>query len=218
LTPDEVSFAPSSVMQTLEPTVSYQTYGYDLGNDFKAGIEGLYSHTDSAHLGNLLSTGGISSTRVMLSGLYEFSDGNWHLKPFLGVGFGMIDVSTRLLGRNADDRLAAYQLRGGVSLALSQKLLGSVGYQWTMGSKPRLTLAGIPTKIELTVTDLYWARTIASDSKKHDAPGAHSDGVGRFHPSALNGNSQDGPPCENWCTLRADMHSNSDKAPLRKAA
>ena len=38
---------------------------------------------------------------------------------------------------------------GGVSLGLTQKLLGSLEYRWTMGSKPHFSLGGIPTKLEV---------------------------------------------------------------------
>jgi hypothetical protein len=39
-------------------------------------------------------------------------------------------------------------VKGGVNYALSAKLMGSLGYSWTEGSKPHLTLRGIPAKVE----------------------------------------------------------------------
>jgi opacity protein-like surface antigen len=85
----------------------------------------------------------------MLNGLYELTDGVWHMKPYVGAGFGMIDVNQSILGASGSDWTTAYQVRGGVTLGLSQKLLGSLEYRWTMGSKPHFQLAGIPTKLEV---------------------------------------------------------------------
>ena len=45
--------------------------------------------------------------------------------------------------------MGAYQFQGGLNLGFTQKLMGSLQYQWTMGSKPRFSLAGIPTKLEV---------------------------------------------------------------------
>jgi len=92
---------------------------------------------------------GLSTTTVMLNGLYEFSGDGWHMKPYVGAGFGMIDVNERVLGANGTDWTTAYQVRGGVTMGLTQKLLGSFEYRWTMGSKPHFSLAGIPTKLEV---------------------------------------------------------------------
>ena len=61
----------------------------------------------------------------------------------------MIGLNQRILGISGSDWVSAYQLRGGVTLGFNQKLLGSLGYQWSMGSKPHLSLAGIPTKVEI---------------------------------------------------------------------
>ena len=86
---------------------------------------------------------------VTLNGLYEFSDGAWRMKPYFGAGFGPTDTNGRLLGIGDSDRLAAYQLRGGIALGFTQKLIGSLEYRWSMGSKPNFLLAGVPTKVEL---------------------------------------------------------------------
>jgi opacity protein-like surface antigen len=71
------------------------------------------------------------------------------MKPYVGAGFGMIDVNQHVLGASGNNWSTAYQVRGGVSLGLTQKLLGSLEYRWTMGSKPHFSLGGIPTKLEV---------------------------------------------------------------------
>jgi opacity protein-like surface antigen len=123
--------------------------GYDLGSGFKTEIEGITARARKEPFGNLPTGGDIAGTRVMLNGLYEFSDGAWRLKPYVGAGLGLVDANARILGATQNDWVSAYQLHGGVSLGFSQKLMGNVEYRWTMGSKPRFMLAGIPTKVEI---------------------------------------------------------------------
>ena len=151
LTPT-VSAAQFSISQTenLGTARSYGTaYGFDFGNGFKTEIEGLSSDAASERLGGLAASGSLTSTRVTLEGMYEFSDGSWRVKPYVGAGFGMIDVNQHVLGITENDRAAAYQLHGGVTLGFTQKLVGSLEYRWTDGSRPSFSLAGIPTKLEL---------------------------------------------------------------------
>jgi opacity protein-like surface antigen len=148
LAPTHASFIQSS----LWPAEAFGTggfFGYEFENGFKTEIEGRNAHTDATRSGNLLSTGGLATNRLMLNGIYEFSDGSWRLKPYVGAGLGTIDVSEQLLGTGAYNRITAYQLRGGVTLGMTQKLLGSLEYRWTNGSKPYLSLAGIPAKFEV---------------------------------------------------------------------
>src|SRR5882762_9740293 len=73
--------------------------GYDFGNGFKTEIERL---NYGATIPGVSATpaGGVRSTTLMLSGLYEFSSGGWRIKPYIGVGFGTTDFSARLLGIN----------------------------------------------------------------------------------------------------------------------
>ena len=140
----------TSLVPTLGTGNSYGTaYGFDLGSGFKTEIEGLTSSAAATRLGGLAASGNLTSTRVTLKGMYEFRDGEWRVKPFVGAGFGMIDVNEHVLGLARDDWASAYQLRGGVTLGFNQKLLGSLEYQWAMGSKPHFSLAGIPTKLEV---------------------------------------------------------------------
>ena len=135
--------------QTFGPGHSYGgTYGYNFGNGFRTEVESFASYAASDHL-NSGAGASLSSTTVMLNGMYEFTDGVWRMKPYVGAGFGMIDVNQTILGVSGNDWATAYQVRGGVQLGLSQKLLGSLEYRWTMGSKPHFSLAGIPTKLEV---------------------------------------------------------------------
>lgn len=141
---------PNSPMENFGNGKSYGTaYGFDLGNGFKTEIEGLSSNATSTRLGGLAASGNLASARVTLKGMYEFRDGEWHMKPYVGAGFGMIDVNEHILGVAENDWVGAYQLRGGVTLGFTQKLLGSLEYRWAMGSKPHFSLAGIPTKLEV---------------------------------------------------------------------
>jgi len=118
---------------------------YDLGHGIRTELEGLTPRAGAARL----ASGGLTASSLMLNGLYEFSDGAWHMKPYVGAGFGMIDVNARIQGLNGNDWATAYQFRGGISLGFTQKLFGNVEYRWTMGSKPRFSLGGIPTKLEI---------------------------------------------------------------------
>jgi opacity protein-like surface antigen len=134
--PAEVSFVESDVWST----GGFGTggfFGYEFENDFKTQNDGLNSHT----------TGGLPTNNLRLNGVYEISDNNWRLKSY--VGFSMIDVSDQLLGNRIHDRFTAYQVRGGVTLGLTQKLLGSLEYHWTNGSRPHFSLSGIPVKFEV---------------------------------------------------------------------
>jgi len=124
-------------------------YGYNFGGGFRTEVESYSSYAASERHVDPGAGASLSSTTVMLNGLYEFTDGVWHMKPYVGAGFGMIDVNQTILGANGNDWATAYQVRGGVTLGLSQKLLGSLEYRWTMGSKPHFSLAGIPTKLEV---------------------------------------------------------------------
>ncbi len=64
-------------------------------------------------MGGLAADGNLTGARVTLKGMYEFSDGEWHMKPYVGAGFGMIDVNEHILGIADNDWSGAYQLRGG---------------------------------------------------------------------------------------------------------
>ena len=147
LLPPVFSLAQPNVTQTasLEPRSSFGTaFGYNLGNGFKTEIQGVAASTPSEHLANLPTAGGIAATSVMLNGMYEFSGDDWHISPYIGAGFGMVDANSRVLGATDNDWVAAYQVRGGISFGFTQRLIAKFEYQWTMGpSGGRLSLDNI---------------------------------------------------------------------------
>src|SRR5258705_8307362 len=123
-------------------------HGYDFGNGFRTEIE---RREYSAAFPGLSQTpaGGVRATTLMLNGLYEFSNGGWRLKPYVGVGFGTTDFSARLLGVTENSFTPTYQVKGGVNYNISAKLLGRMEYNWSQGNVPSLGLAGIPAKFKL---------------------------------------------------------------------
>jgi opacity protein-like surface antigen len=131
------------------PSLYGTAYGYDFGNGFKTEIEGVTARAPAALFGNLPAGGRIAGSTLRLNGLYELTDGAWHLKPYVGAGFGIMDANARILGATSNDWISDYQLHGGISLGFTQKLVGSLEYRWAMGSKPNFSLAGIPTKVEI---------------------------------------------------------------------
>jgi hypothetical protein len=85
-------------------------YGHDFGNGFKIEIERLTYDTAMPGASGI-AAGGVRTTGSVLSGLYEFHNDGWLVKPYVGVGLGVADPSAGLLG--SDDRflLTAFQLR-----------------------------------------------------------------------------------------------------------
>src|SRR3984893_5837757 len=133
----------SPQIASLESRNSFGTvYGYDLGNGFKTEIEGVTTRAPS-DFANLPAGGGIVATSVMLSGIYEFRDGDWHLSPYVGGGFGMMEANARAPLPVNNAWVGAYQVRGGVSLGLTERLIGTLEYRWTIGSTPLFSLANI---------------------------------------------------------------------------
>lgn len=132
-------------------TRSYGTaFGYDLGNGFKTEIQGLTARPAIEHVANMPVAGSdIAATSIRLKGMYELSDGAWHMSPYVGAGFGMVNANAGVLGAT-NDWVSAYQLQGGINLGFTQRLIGSLEYRWTMGSKPHFSLAGIPAKLEVS--------------------------------------------------------------------
>lgn len=105
---------------------------------------------DQHQIGNLPTGGNTAATSLMLNGLYEINNGSWHLKPFVGGGFGYVDGNSQVLGQTQTDWQKAYQLHGGVQIGFSEKLFGAVEYRWTNGSKPGFFVAGIPAKLDIS--------------------------------------------------------------------
>jgi opacity protein-like surface antigen len=152
LLPPAVTLAhpDSPQIASLESRAFGATYGYDLGSGFKTELQGLTARAVSEHSSNLpMGSGDISGTSIMLKGVYQFSDGAWHVSPYIGAGLGMMDANARILGATSDDWISSYQVQGGINLGFTQKLVGSLEYRWTMGSRPHFSLAGIPAKLEV---------------------------------------------------------------------
>jgi opacity protein-like surface antigen len=149
-----VALAQLDVTQTasLESRNTFGTvYGYDLGNGFKTEIQGLTARASTEYLTNLQAGGsGFAATSFMLKGIYEFRDGAWHMSPYVGAGFGAVNANAGVLGATSNQWTGSYQVGGGLNLGFTQKLMGSLEYRWTMGSKPHFSLAGIPTKLEVS--------------------------------------------------------------------
>jgi opacity protein-like surface antigen len=154
LLPPALALAQPGLTQSasLESRNAFATaYGYDLGSGFKTEIQGVTARASNDHLTNLPSGGsGFAATSFMLKGMYEFSDGAWQMSPYIGAGFGVVNANAHVLGTAHNDWVGAYQVGGGLNLGFTQKLMGSLEYRWTMGSKPRFLLAGIPTKLEVS--------------------------------------------------------------------
>jgi len=153
LLPPVASLAQFDVTQTasLQPASSFGTaYGYNLGNGFKTEIQGLTTLAPNEPFANLPAGGGLAATSVMLKGMYEFSDGAYRMSPYIGAGFGVANANAHILGATSNEWTGTYQFQGGLNLGFTQKLMGSLEYRWTMGSKPHFSLAGIPTKLEVS--------------------------------------------------------------------
>ena len=118
------------------------------GGGFRAEFEAIEERLAIPGIG-MTPIGDLKATRLMLSGLYELDRGAWRLKPYVGAGIGVIDVSQRLLGHEQTTILPDFQFKGGVKYSITQKLFGSLEWRWSHGSKPTFALAGVPTKFLL---------------------------------------------------------------------
>ena len=86
---------------------------------------------------------------MMLNSVYRLAPSDAKLKPYVGAGFGAEELATRIPGSIDRDWVPAYQVRGGVSYGFSQKLFGSIEYRWQKGQMPKLSVSGIPAKLEI---------------------------------------------------------------------
>jgi len=121
---------------------------FNNGNGFKTEIE---RYEFSAVFPGVSGTpaGGVRSTTLMLNGLYEFRNGGWRIKPYVGFGIGTTDFSARLLGTNDNTFTPTYQVKGGVNYSITQKLIGKLEYRWSQGTAPSLGISGVPAKFQL---------------------------------------------------------------------
>jgi opacity protein-like surface antigen len=115
---------------------------------FRAEVEAVASSLNIPGLG-MTPVGNLEATRLMLNGLYEVSGGGWRMKPYLGAGFGVIDINARLLGHEETTLFTDFQVKGGVNYNITQQLFGRLEYRWSQGEKPSLGIAGVPAKFQL---------------------------------------------------------------------
>ena len=120
----------------------------ELTSGFRTEVETIEETLDIPGVG-ITPAGNLKATRVMLSGLYEFRSGGWRMSPYIGAGFGVMDVNARLLGHEETALMSDIQFKGGVNFNFTQKLLGKLEWRWSHGSKPTFAFAGIPTKFQL---------------------------------------------------------------------
>ena len=137
--------ADSETVRANAPTAVYDS---NYRNGFKTEIE---RYEFSAVFPGLSGTpaGGVRSTTLMLNGLYEFRNGGWRIKPYVGFGIGTTDFSARLLGISDNTFIPTFQVKGGVNYSITQKLLGKLEYRWSQGNAPSLGIAGVPAKFQL---------------------------------------------------------------------
>ena len=115
---------------------------------FRTEVEVVEANLDIPGAG-LTPVGNLKATRLMLSALYEFGRGAWRLKPYVGAGVGVIDMSARLLGHEETSITSDFQFKSGVKMAITQKILGSFEWRWSHGSEPTFASGGVPTKFQL---------------------------------------------------------------------
>ena len=150
LLPQVASIAPQTLSRTDLLETTSKPLNLSLGNHFSTELEGSAISVLNGRSGtNLPSGGSLSATSLMLRGLYEISNGSWHMKPYVGGGFGYIDANSHVLGQTTAQWQPAYQVHSGIELGFTEKLFGSVEYRWTMGSKPGFYVAGIPAKLDI---------------------------------------------------------------------
>jgi hypothetical protein len=122
-------------------------HAFDFGNGFKFEIERLTY--DVFISGKNESPSELRTTTLMFHGLYEFDNKGWQLKPYIGLGFGIVDLSARPSDIAEDAFLPIHQLTGGVNYSITQKLLGNLEYRWSPGNSPSFGIEGIPAEFQL---------------------------------------------------------------------
>jgi opacity protein-like surface antigen len=126
---------------------SGSVYGFDFGNGFKTQIEGLGFSANGERVGGLAASQTFTTTRLLLKGLYEFSEGSWRVMPYVSGGFGVTDLSAHVLGVASNDWSTAYHVSGGVAVGFTEKVMGDLEYRWTNGSQASFAVMGAPTKV-----------------------------------------------------------------------
>ena len=134
--------------------------GYDFGNSFRVEGELAYRRNGldamSVGGGSVPMEGYVSSTALMVNGLYDFDTGS-ALKPHIGGGVGAAQFSvrdSRPVGdpdppTNQDDTVLAYQFIAGVGYGLSPTLTLFVDYRLFGTLDPEFT-SDTDEKIEVS--------------------------------------------------------------------
>ncbi len=148
-TPNSIGLRASIVERSPSGSETRTTAGYGFSNGFRAEIERFISRASLDPAAGVLTTPGFATGTTLLSGLFEFRDDGWRTKPYIGAGFGLADVRQNAISTAGSAWATAYQVKGGLTLGFSQKLIGSLEYRWTLGQKPHFALGGIPAKIEI---------------------------------------------------------------------
>jgi opacity protein-like surface antigen len=122
-------------------------HAFDFGNGFKFDIERLTY--DVSISGKNESPSELRTTTFTFHGFYEFDNRGRQLKPYIGLGFGMVDLSARSSGIAEEAVLPIHQLTGGVNYSITQRLLGNLEYRWSPGNSPSLGIEGVPAEFQL---------------------------------------------------------------------
>jgi opacity protein-like surface antigen len=108
--------------------------GYDFGN--------IRTEVEARRVGGEaepLTGSARESQSVMLNGFYDIPAGPG-LKTYVGVGFGATTTRQGLPGTQAEEVANTFQVRGGVTYDLGQKVKGLLEYRLTDGGGPSTKL------------------------------------------------------------------------------
>src|SRR5437588_1263416 len=108
LLPPVASVTQPSLSRSEAVDVRSGQVNLSLGNHFSTQIEG--SAIGGREATNLPTPGGPTATSVMLNGLYGIRHCSWHLKPYVGGGFGFIDADAHVLGQTGRQQQTDAQL------------------------------------------------------------------------------------------------------------
>ena len=108
--------------------------GYDFGS-FRTEVEARRS----GGMAEPLTGSARESQSVMLNGFYDIPAGPG-LKTYVGVGVGAITTREGIPGTASAETSSTYQVRGGVSYDVSEKLKGMLEYRLSDGEGPSTKL------------------------------------------------------------------------------
>ena len=108
--------------------------GYDFGS-FRTEVEARRS----GGMAEPLTGSARQSESVMVNGFYDVPAGPG-LNTYVGVGFGATTTRQGIPGTSMAETSSAYQVRGGVSYDVNDKLKGMLEYRLTDGGGPSTKL------------------------------------------------------------------------------